>query len=433
MDNNDFLGSYAQENVQFTTRVIKTAAVGDNFYKVMVFVEDGRFVDTSETVWANVPGSTTIKALSVDASDYAEHTTGLLRSWLYDLFCSGFTGDCILVACGDISVTYTYSEVTPAGTENPQSGGWYEKVGENYVLTTDTEVASGKTYYTRSAGTVDPSAFLTGMEEAYNLLKAYAYHKTVCAGSDDAILPAVAVKLAELCATDKGLLSGAPLLPFTTSTPEDASSDPLYSALKSASQDAFMSAHQDTTRNAALLSIGIALASYNGSGTPVGNAVEMTATGMITSSGPRGTQLPKGVRDGLALLHIQTWKPVGDNTGNVAAFGDMTLNGDVYAATWIIAYITYMTKVRVAQLLTSGNFLKNAANYSSIITVMNGFLSKFGPEGSGRLRNLLTTAPAFEDLPEAADDEIIVPDAWSATYVGNVRDVIITGTLYIGA
>ena len=430
MDTNDFLGSYAQENVLFSTRIVRTARVGDNFYKAMIFVENSRFVNASDSVWVAVPGSNTLKALTVTVSDYADYTTGLLRSWLYDLFCSGFTGDCILVACGDVAANDTYTPVSnPSG--NPQEQGWYvSDGGTGYVLTTDTEVQGGTTYYIKST-TYDTSAFIAGMNEAYGLLKAYAYHKTVCAGSDDAVNPAIATELATLCAGDKGLLSSAPLFPFSTATPETPTSDPLYNALKNGGVDAFMSAHQDTTRNAALVSLGIALASVNGSGTPVGNNMEMTSTAMLTSSGPNGNNLSKAVRDSLAVINIQTWKPVGDNTGNVAAYGALTLLGDTYGATWIVAYITYMVKVRVAQMLTEGNFLKNAANYSRIIGVMNSILSAFAD--SGRLENVVTKAPAYIDLPESSGDEIVVPDAWEATYISNVRKVTITGTLYIGA
>lgn len=430
MDNNDFLGSYAQENVAFTTRVIRTATVGDNFYKVMMFVENSRFVEASSAEWVQVPGSSALKALTVTASDYAEYTTGLLRSWLYDLFCSGFAGDCILIACGDITSNDVYTPVSnPQG--NPQAQGWYvSDGGSGYTPATDTDVKGGTTYYIKST-TYDTAEFVAGMTDAYNLLKAYAYHKTVCAGSDEEVNPTVAVELAKLCAGDKGLLSSAPLLPFTTATPEEPTSDKLYNALKEASTDAFMSAHQDTTRNAALVSLGIALATYNGSGTPVGNNMEMTATSMLTSSGPAGQQLSRSTRDMLASLNIQTWKPVGDNTGNVAAYGATTLLGDTYGATWIVAYITYMIKVRVAQMLTEGNFLKNATNYGRIIGVMNGILSLFAD--SGRLENIITKAPAFVNLPESSGDEIVVPDAWEATYISNVRKVTITGTLYIGA
>ena len=230
MDTNDFLGSYAQENVLFSTRIVRTARVGDNFYKAMIFVENSRFVNASDDVWVTVPGSVTLKALTVTVSDYADYTSGLLRSWLYDLFCSGFTGDCILVACGDITANDTYTPVdSPSG--NPHEQGWYvSDSGTGYVLTIDTEVQGSTTYYIKST-TYDTSSFIQGMDEAYGLLKAYAYHKTVCAGSDEAIDPTIAVELATLCAGDKGLLSSAPLFPFSTATPGTPASDPLYNAL----------------------------------------------------------------------------------------------------------------------------------------------------------------------------------------------------------
>ena len=43
----------------------------------------------------------------------------------------------------------TYTAVTnPTG--NPKTQGWYEKSGDTYVLTEDTTVQFGKTYYTKS-------------------------------------------------------------------------------------------------------------------------------------------------------------------------------------------------------------------------------------------------------------------------------------------
>lgn len=44
----------------------------------------------------------------------------------------------------------TYTPVTPIGNENPKELGWYEKVGDNYVLTNDTTVDALKTYYVKS-------------------------------------------------------------------------------------------------------------------------------------------------------------------------------------------------------------------------------------------------------------------------------------------
>lgn len=54
----------------------------------------------------------------------------------------------IVLYLGD--TTYTYSAVSPVGTENPSEEGWYELDGTDYVLSADTTVDSGKTYYERT-------------------------------------------------------------------------------------------------------------------------------------------------------------------------------------------------------------------------------------------------------------------------------------------
>lgn len=52
---------------------------------------------------------------------------------------------------GEEETTYTYTEVTPVGTENPSTEGWYVKnQSDEYELTTDTTVQQGTTYYERS-------------------------------------------------------------------------------------------------------------------------------------------------------------------------------------------------------------------------------------------------------------------------------------------
>ena len=392
MDKNDFLGSFAQEDVKFQTTIIRTHVLGDNFWKVMIFVENTRFVTSSSTDWVDAPGLTGVRCCTVTADTYGSVARGLLKSWLYDLFANGFTGDCILVACGE-------DVPAPANPGDP----------------------------------IDPSAFITSMEAAYDVLKPYAYHKTVCAGTDDALVPAIAVSLAGKCAEDKQLLSSAPYYPYATATPDTPASDPLYSALTTAQKDAFMSCHADTTVNGALYSLGLALATINGSGTSVGTQLDMIASTNITPSGASGANLAKSIRDQLTSLNIQSFKPVGDNTGSVAALGDTTLKGDIVGVDWIIAYITYMSKVRIAQMLTKPGFLKNAENYTRLLTVLTTYLPMFGESGSGRLANIEITAPAFEDLPFSKGQEIIIPNAWSATYTDHVRKVQITGTLYIGA
>ena len=61
--------------------------------------------------------------------------------------------------------TYTYDEVTPVGTENPQALGWYEydESTEQYVLSSDTTVDSEKTYYEKN------EEYVTGVIYVYNL------------------------------------------------------------------------------------------------------------------------------------------------------------------------------------------------------------------------------------------------------------------------
>ena len=46
--------------------------------------------------------------------------------------------------------SYTYTAVTPSGTENPSALGWYENVGGEWVLSSDETVDAQKTYYVRA-------------------------------------------------------------------------------------------------------------------------------------------------------------------------------------------------------------------------------------------------------------------------------------------
>lgn len=430
METNDFLGSFAQENVSFSVQIVRTSRVGQNYWTPMIFVENDRFVTaTAENGWEDAPGVDGVKVLVVTADTYATYTRGTLQAWLYDLFCNGFTGNAILVAvAASAEATVTYEAQTLADDADPSSLNMYEADGAGgYVLTTDTTVQSGKTYYARVETPADTSAFVEKLEESYQALKAYGYHKTILAGADDTVLPEYALKLAQLCATDD-YLSGAPLLPVHNT---DLANDPLYSAISTDGRaDAFMGWHSDATRNPALYSLGLALAVYNGSGTPVGNGLDMTASSNITPSngGVNPTLAQKNI---LKAAYVQYFKTVGDNTGSVAAETDKTIKGSTYAADWILAYITYMVRVSIAKLITKRNFFKNARSYGEITGVLENYVNTFATFGV--LTDVQFTYPAFANLPEAADDEIIVPNAWSAVYVNHLRKVTITGTLYIGA
>lgn len=51
------------------------------------------------------------------------------------------------VVVADLS---TYAEVTPQAGDNPATEGWYELYDGKYILTEDTSVESGKTYYAKT-------------------------------------------------------------------------------------------------------------------------------------------------------------------------------------------------------------------------------------------------------------------------------------------
>ena len=52
------------------------------------------------------------------------------------------------VVVADLS---TYAEVTPQAGDNPATEGWYELYDGQYIITEDTSVVSGKTYYAKTA------------------------------------------------------------------------------------------------------------------------------------------------------------------------------------------------------------------------------------------------------------------------------------------
>ena len=63
-------------------------------------------------------------------------------------------GDSAPYASTPYTPTYKYTAVSPAGTENPSTEGWYERSGTSpdyvYTLSDDTEVDSETTYYIRT-------------------------------------------------------------------------------------------------------------------------------------------------------------------------------------------------------------------------------------------------------------------------------------------
>ena len=56
----------------------------------------------------------------------------------------------LLEKIDDAAAEYIFTAVTPAGSENPKTEGWYVLSGDTYVQTNDTVVDANKTYYERT-------------------------------------------------------------------------------------------------------------------------------------------------------------------------------------------------------------------------------------------------------------------------------------------
>ena len=213
--------------------------------------------------------------------------------------------------------------------------------------------------------------------------------------------------------------------------------DTAYLALKAANFDAFWAYHLPALQtdgtyvvhNGALVALGIALNVMNASGTYVGNSFDMVNTTAITASGIDGGALDPTVQSILKGANINYFKFVGDTTGAVALRGGKTAKGDVMSAMWIVNFCNYYNKVMVANYMSRRNVFKSSATYDVILSILIKTVSRFVT--SGRLVGFALTAPAYADLPPAANDEIVVPNAWHATYQDDLRTVKVYGTLYI--
>ncbi len=327
----DFIGSVAQEDVQFTTELIYTTNPGDNYWRLMVFIEDSRYI-TRTSSFTEVPGlDPTITIATVTKDTYATLTQGLLLSWLNDYYFSGHPNEVMLVRLG-------------------------------------TEV------------TTDTATFISQMTTAYQKLKARAYWKVALCELDSnpgIADPSVEGALIDLCAQDKDLLSGPVPLPYETDDPLTPANDPMWATAQG--KYAWLTAYQIPGHNMTLMRIGRALLSLNGSGTCVGNDIDFISIAGPGLSGPGGSELDQLTRQFLEDNKIGYFKAVGDSTGNVVAVGVYTLeNGAVLVGTeWVRCYITYMTKVQVAQYITRPNILKSAGTYSVILGIMSSNLSLF--------------------------------------------------------
>ena len=117
--------------------------------------EDQEFVDSNlnidSTVIAKFSGSVTEYSPAQAAVEYSSiYTAGKYTGTTYETVGTSegpFWPFEKVPKFNFIKVPESYASVTPTGSEDPSVEGWYELDSNNYVLSADTVVTAGKTYY----------------------------------------------------------------------------------------------------------------------------------------------------------------------------------------------------------------------------------------------------------------------------------------------
>ena len=373
-----FKNSIAQSNVNFPIETVITPIAGENYSRALIFID----LANAATY---LPGVTSVAAgdlVELTSANYGELTGGKLKKWLVPFF-------------------------TKASTA---------KVGIA-VFDTPTESGGG-----------DPVPATAPLSDVYQAKKMYAYFKFACEEATN--YNSVQVSLSTLCKAD-------PLYSVCWIGTDDADvlteSSALITALTSAESTARVIYNANSNINGALAQLGASLSSVNATGTPVGNSMDMVQFNTIQASGGTdadGEHINLTATEKAALddqkIGYQTW--VGDGTENVVTEGSLYLNGDSVGANWVKSYIEYMCKMIAANYITRMNTFRNNETYQAILLILTDQVRPFLE--FGRLDGFTITAPSFDKLPTSGD-QITVPNAWEATYIDNVRQVTVYGTLYL--
>ena len=368
-----FKDSIAQSNVAYPIETVITPMAGENYSRAMIFMN----VENAATYLPGVLSPAAGDLIELDSGNYGELTGDLLKKWLVPFF----------------------NKATTA------------KVGIALFNTSDTTTPA-----------------TAPLADVYEAKKMYAYFKFAIEGAEG--YNTAQVNLSNLCKADP-LYSACWIGTSDGNVLTEESN--LISSLTEAGSKARVIYNSNADINPALAQLGATLSTANATGTPVGNSMDMVQFNTIQASGAADadgnhinlTTTEKGKCDGQKVGY-QTW--VGDGTENVVTEGSLCLNGDSAGANWVKAYIEYMCKVRTANYITRMNTFRNNQTYQAILLILSDVVNPFLQ--FGRLDGFQITAPSFENLP-ASGDQITVPNAWEATYIDDVREVTVYGTLYI--
>lgn len=269
----------------------------------------------------------------------------------------------------------------------------------------------------------DPPTF-ADMAVQFKLYTERAYFKLAIHSSQN--MPAQ-IALAKLC-DDDALLSQMVYGSHDT-TMLTGASDNEAEQLLTAGVDAMVFYHPLATANPALVQLGATLAAVNGAGIYVGNQLDFLQILGFSASGTAGANLSAIEASELKTLNVAYFKTLGNGVGAVVASGGFTLEGKVVGAEWVKNYVDFTAAVDTAAYMTQAGKFRNNNTYQGILTILQGKLNTFST--LGRFEGAVITAPPFDKLPPSAGDAIVVPNAWQAQYVDNLRSVVVYGTLTI--
>lgn len=187
----------------------------------------------------------------------------------------------------------------------------------------------------------------------------------------------------------------------------------------------------------AMYQLGRTMSVLNNSGTPIGNSMDTVSCSFQDVLPTRDTSTDVLVNASAMWINwaqtnnVQYFKSIGNGTASIANYGGWTLKHNAEAASWIVAYVNFITKVDVAQIITGMNVYKSPQTYNKCLSAMNDNIAPF--IDMGRVVGYQVTAPAFAELPETDGHTITIPNAWTGTYVDNVRKVNIQGAITVNA
>ena len=186
----------------------------------------------------------------------------------------------------------------------------------------------------------------------------------------------------------------------------------------------------------ALYQLGRTLGYINSTGTSIGNSTDGVACTFQDVLPTRSTSTSVLVNASALFINwcqnnkVAYFKTVGNGTSQVSCYGGWTLKNTCLSADWIVAYVNYMAKIRIAEIITVMNTYRNGFLYGKCLSALSTIIAPFIT--LGRVRNFTITAPSWAEAQNLGDRQtIVIPDAWTGIYVDNDRKVRIQGNLTI--